>query len=65
MSRGRVDLKRPTVGEDFSDLLLLWRAGMIDDEGRPRLPRAEIETMLKVPAHETKAHEQETTGAVA
>jgi hypothetical protein len=37
---------RPPVSEDYSDLLVLWRAGLVDDEGRPRVSREELAKAL-------------------
>lgn len=47
-TRRGVRLMRPPVGEDFSDFLVLWRAGLVDAIGRPTASRAAIEAALTV-----------------
>lgn len=37
---------RPSAGEDFSDLLIAWRAGLVDQHGAPRVSRAELRKAL-------------------
>ncbi len=39
-------IMRPSAGEDFSDLLIAWRAGLVDQHGAPRVARDELRKAL-------------------